>query len=140
MKKLTCIFLILAMAFTAAACTYQQPATAPEEGVAAAEEGAATAVAQKLTITETSIPTIDPQQFNSADSYVPMKGICEGLIRTSFNDINPGVAERWEIAEDNMKMTFHLRDGACWSDGSPLTANDFVYSFRRLADPNKGFS
>lgn len=140
MKKLTCIFLILAMAFTAAACTYQQPATAPEEGVAAAEEGAATAVAQKLTITETSIPTIDPQQFNSAASYVPMKGICEGLIRTSFNDINPGVAERWEIAEDNMKMTFHLRDGACWSDGSPLTANDFVYSFRRLADPNKGFS
>lgn len=100
MKKLTCIFLILAMAFTAAACIYQQSATAPEEGAAAAEEGAATAVAQKLTITETSIPTIDPQQFNSAASYVPMKGICEGLIRTSLNDINPGVAESWEIAED----------------------------------------
>ena len=86
MKKLTCIFLILAMAFTAAACTYQQPATAPEEG-AAAEEGAATAVAQKLTITEASVPTIDPQQFNSASSYVPLKGICEGLVRTSMNDI-----------------------------------------------------
>ena len=91
MKKLTCIFLILAMAFTAAACTYQQPATAPEEGAAAAEEGAATAVAQKLTITETSIPTIDPQQFNSAASYVPMKGICEGLIAPASTTSTPAL-------------------------------------------------
>lgn len=134
MKKLTCIFLILAMAFAAVACSSQQPAASPEEG------GAAPAAEQKLTITESSIPTIDPQQFNAASSYVVMKGISEGLIRTSLNDINPGVADSWEIAEDNMKMTFHLRDGACWSDGTPLTANDFVYSFRRLADPNKGFS
>lgn len=46
----------------------------------------------------------------------------------------PGVAERWEVSEDGLVWTFHLRDSV-WSDGVPLTADDFVYSFRRLLDP-----
>ena len=92
---------------------------------------------QDLTFSLPSVPTIDPQQFNAAPSYDVMKGIGEGLIRTHEGQVTPGVAESWEVSEDNLKMTFHLRAGACWSDGSPLTANDFVYAFRRLADPAK---
>jgi oligopeptide transport system substrate-binding protein len=92
---------------------------------------------QDLTFSLPSVPTIDPQQFNAAPSYVVMKGIGEGLIRTHEGQVYPGVAESWEVAEDNLKMTFHLRKGACWADGSPLTASDFVYAFRRLADPAK---
>ena len=92
---------------------------------------------QDLTFSLQSVPTIDPQQFNAAPSYVVMKGIGEGLIRTHEGQVAPGVAESWEVAEDNLKMTFHLREGACWTDGTPLTANDFVYAFRRLADPAK---
>ena len=92
---------------------------------------------QDLTFSLQSVPTIDPQQFNAAPSYVVMKGIGEGLIRTHEGQVAPGVAESWEVAEDNLKMTFHLREGACWADGTPLTANDFVYAFRRLADPAK---
>ena len=92
---------------------------------------------QDLTFSLPSVPTIDPQQFNAAPSYVVMKGIGEGLIRTHAGQVAPGVAESWEVAEDNLKMTFHLREGAAWADGTPLTANDFVYAFRRLADPAK---
>ena len=92
---------------------------------------------QDLTFSLTSVPTIDPQQFNAAPSYVVMKGIGEGLIRTHEGQVTPGVAESWEVAEDNLKMTFHLRKDASWADGTPLTANDFVYAFRRLADPAK---
>lgn len=95
---------------------------------------------QDLTFSLPSVPTIDPQQFNAAPSYVVMKGIGEGLIRTHEGQVTPGVAESWEVAEDNLKMTFHLREGASWSDGSKLTANDFVYAFRRLADPAKAYS
>jgi oligopeptide transport system substrate-binding protein len=95
---------------------------------------------QDLTFSLTSVPTIDPQQFNAAPSYDVMKGIGEGLIRTHEGIVTPGVAESWEVAEDNLKMTFHLRKDACWSDGSKLTANDFVYAFRRLADPSKAYS
>lgn len=46
----------------------------------------------------------------------------------------PGMAERWDISPDGLTWTFHLRQ-ALWSDGAPVTADDFVYSFRRLLDP-----
>jgi oligopeptide transport system substrate-binding protein len=92
---------------------------------------------QKLTIATLSVPSIDPQNFNAAPEYVAIKGYVEGLVHTWKGEINPGVAERWEIAEDNMTMTFYLRQDACWSDGSPLTAQDFLYAFHRLADPEE---
>jgi oligopeptide transport system substrate-binding protein len=47
----------------------------------------------------------------------------------------PGVAERWEASADGLAYTFHLRADARWSDGSPLTADDFVFSFRRILSP-----
>ena len=95
---------------------------------------------QDLSFSQTDIPTIDPQLFNASASYVAIKGYSEGLVHTLGAEVRPGVAESWEIADDNMSMTFHLRQDACWSDGSPLTANDFVYAFRRLADPNTAAS
>lgn len=49
----------------------------------------------------------------------------------------PGMAESWDISPDGLTWTFHLRK-AVWSDGVPVTADDFVYSFRRLLDPKTG--
>ncbi len=120
MRKLVCLLLALLLVM------------ATPVALAEAETVSAN---QDLKLTLTSVPTVDPQQFNAAPSYDVLKGICEGLIRTHEGVVGPGVADSWEVSEDNLKMTFHLRDGACWSDGSKLTANDFVYAFRRLADP-----
>ena len=47
----------------------------------------------------------------------------------------PAVAERWELSADQRTYTFYLRKDAVWSDGRPITANDFVYSWRRVLDP-----
>lgn len=52
--------------------------------------------------------------------------------------IGPVLAESWETSEDGKTYTFKLRENAAWSDGSPVTAEDFVYSFRRLEDPATG--
>jgi oligopeptide transport system substrate-binding protein len=52
--------------------------------------------------------------------------------------ILPGVAERWDISDDKLVYTFHLRSDARWSDGSPVTADDFEYAFKRVADPAIG--
>jgi oligopeptide transport system substrate-binding protein len=49
----------------------------------------------------------------------------------------PGIAERWEVSPDGLTWTFHLR-GARWSDGAPVTAQDFVFAWRRLLDPKTG--
>lgn len=48
----------------------------------------------------------------------------------------PGAAESWEVSEDGKTYTFKLRDGLKWSDGTPLTSEDFVYSWQRVCDPN----
>ena len=49
--------------------------------------------------------------------------------------IIPGAAESWEISDDGRTYTFHLRDGLEWSDGQPLTADDFVFAYRHQVDP-----
>jgi oligopeptide transport system substrate-binding protein len=47
----------------------------------------------------------------------------------------PAVAERWDVSPDGLVYTFHLRSNARWSSGDPITADDFVYSFRRILAP-----
>jgi ABC-type oligopeptide transport system substrate-binding subunit len=47
----------------------------------------------------------------------------------------PGMAERWDLSADQRTYTFYLRRNAVWSDGRPITASDFVYSWRRVLDP-----
>src|SRR5262249_16743504 len=47
----------------------------------------------------------------------------------------PGCAERWELSADGLTYTFHLRPGLVWSDGVPLTARDFVWSWLRVLEP-----
>ena len=49
--------------------------------------------------------------------------------------IEPGVAESWDVSDDGLTYTFHLRKSN-WSDGTPLTANDFEYTWKRLCDPS----
>ena len=49
--------------------------------------------------------------------------------------LQPGQAESYDVSEDGLTWTFHLRDGLKWSDGSDLTANDFVYSWKRVCNP-----
>jgi oligopeptide transport system substrate-binding protein len=51
----------------------------------------------------------------------------------------PGAATRWSVSRDGRTWTFHLRKGLVWTDGVPLTADDFVFMFRHQADPKTGF-
>ena len=55
--------------------------------------------------------------------------------RDEFMQPVPGAAERYERSDDGLTWTFYLRPGARWSDGRPVTAHDFVYTFRRNVDP-----
>lgn len=49
--------------------------------------------------------------------------------------VQPGAAQSWAVSDDGLTYRFELRDGLKWSDGTPLTAADFEYSFQRLCDP-----
>lgn len=81
--------------------------------------------------------TIDPALNSAADgANMIMHAFETLLIVDKENKIVPGQAESYDVSEDGLTYTFHLRDGLKWSDGSPLTASDFVFSWKRLADPN----
>lgn len=80
--------------------------------------------------------TIDPALNSAVDGGNMLLHSFECLLALDENgQLVPGQAESWETSEDGLTWTFHLRDGLKWSDGSDLTANDFVYSWKRVCDP-----
>jgi oligopeptide transport system substrate-binding protein len=81
--------------------------------------------------------TFDLTKGNSIGDNEIQHAITEGLTRNTGGEVTPGIAESWDISEDGCVYTFHLRD-AKWSDGEPITAQDFVYSWQRLVDPETG--
>ena len=58
------------------------------------------------------------------------------LIIDKDNNVQPGQAEKYTVSDDGLTWTFTMRDGLKWSDGTDLTAEDFVYSWQRVCDPN----
>ena len=80
--------------------------------------------------------TLDPALNSAVDGANTILHLYEGLLVVDQNgELAPGQAEEWETSEDGLTWTFTLRDGLKWSDGSDLTAEDFVYSWKRICDP-----
>lgn len=83
-------------------------------------------------------PDLDPQTSTDQVSFWIINAVYEGLVRLQPDGSvvkGSGLAEDWEISEDGLKYTFKLRD-AKWSDGTPITAEDFEYAWKRAVDPN----
>ncbi|MGH7890114.1 MAG: ABC transporter substrate-binding protein, partial [Thermodesulfobacteriota bacterium] len=84
-------------------------------------------------------PSLDWSLATDSTSFTILNNIMEGLTRFGEDyRPEPALAEKWEISEDGKTLTFHLRKGVKWSDGKPLKAQDFDYSWKRLLDPNTG--
>ncbi|MFA5263772.1 MAG: peptide ABC transporter substrate-binding protein, partial [Opitutaceae bacterium] len=83
---------------------------------------------------------LDPQTVTAFTDMNIMVALFEGLtvLDEATSQPLPGIAQRWESSPDGLVWTFHLRPEACWSDGSPLVAEDFVFSFRRILSPKLG--
>lgn len=79
--------------------------------------------------------SLDPQVNYSSDGSHIIQNTYEGLYAEKIGGIEPSMAENYEVSEDGLKYTFKLRKGLKWSDGQPLTAKDFEYSWKRLCDP-----
>jgi oligopeptide transport system substrate-binding protein len=80
--------------------------------------------------------SLDPAKFDGAGEYRIAVDMFEGLVTLSPTGTPvAGVATSWETTPDGLVWTFHLRPDAKWSDGEPVTADDFVYAFRRVIDP-----
>lgn len=152
-KKVIALMLAAAMVVGVTACGGGSDTTTPateasdaasettEGGEAPADDAAADSAAsgsgKVLSVQIGPNPeTIDPALNSAVDGGNMILHAFECLLTVDQDGkLAPGQAETWETSEDGLTWTFHLRDGLKWSDGSALTANDFVYSWRRVCDP-----
>ena len=80
---------------------------------------------------------LDPATAVSVTEANLLGSLFEGLTTYApdCRRVLPGAAESWDVSPDGRTYTFHLRPGLKWSDGAPLTSDDFLYSFRRIIEP-----
>lgn len=131
MKKLilTCLSLVLVCSMTACAAKPNGAPTAPKE--------------EEFTL-QVGIPS-DPVEIDAATSYTSLSFtflnyLFEGLMNSEKRENNVaitqvGQAKSYSLSEDGLTYQFILRDDIFWSDGKPVVAEDFVYSWQRLVDP-----
>lgn len=133
-------------AFLAACGGGEDNATETPETDGNKEEPAETAggepdAEQVLNLMESAeIPSMDSAIAEDQVSFIVLNNVNEGLYRLNKdNAAEPAVANAEpEISEDGLTYTFKLREDAKWSDGTPLTANDFVFGWQRAIDPATG--
>ncbi len=83
--------------------------------------------------------TLDPAIITGQPEGRVVHALFEGLLRYGPDGVaGPGTAESWTISEDGLNYVFHLRADARWSDGLPVTAQDFVQSWKRTLEPETG--
>ncbi len=88
----------------------------------------------------TEIATLDPHMANGQPEHFIITSLFEGLVAPDAEDPDktaPGVAQSWET-KDYVNWIFHLRPDARWSDGNPVTADDFIYGWKRILSPELG--
>ena len=142
MKKFVAVAVAGCMAASLVACGSSASTSTASTDSATAEQAtdatAAAATGSGFTVQLGPNPeTLDPALNSSVDGANTIITIFEPLLLIDENnEVIPGQAESYTVSEDGLTWTFTMRDGLKWSDGSDLTAKDFEYSFKRMADPN----
>ncbi len=126
--------LLTGIAATAAGTAALGAGLAPRTVFAAVTAGAGGKVLHRGNGSEPQ--TLDPHKSSGVPESWIQFDIFEGLIMPDgANGRVPGAAERWEANADQSVYTFHLRRNGKWSDGTPVTAHDFVFAWKRICDP-----
>jgi len=120
-KKLLCIALALAMVFCMAACGSSDKGGSSEKAAAPKYLGV---------MLSTNVMSLDCNLATDGDSFEVIADCIDGLTQMDPDGAAiPALAESWDVSEDGLTWTFHLRD-AKWSNGDPVTANDFVFAWK----------
>ncbi len=146
-RRILALLLVMSLVFTLALTGCSQPADEPEEPAEEPgeeepaeepeEEPSEEPVEQVLTFNWNSEPPdLDPQTTTDQVSFWIINATMEGLVRLNPDgSIGDGLAESWNISDDGLEYTFNLRD-ANWSDGTPITAEDFAFAWLRVLNPD----
>lgn len=104
--------------------------------------GAMTPAAADTLVTMNTVQifsSIDPAKISDYTDYMAAVNLYDGLVGVDYKgDITPELASSWDVSADAKEVTYHLRPDAHFSDGTPVTAKDVVFSFERLLKINQG--
>jgi oligopeptide transport system substrate-binding protein len=83
---------------------------------------------------------LDPHRVTGVTEHNIISALLEGLVAEDPRTLDPvpGTATHWDVSDDALTYTFHLRSDAKWSNSDPVTASDFVFSYRRMLTPELG--
>ena len=102
-------------------------------GGSTASTGASSSVTVAI---DADLNTMDYEYATDGNSFIMQSMCVSGLaMLDSDGQAVPDLAESWDISDDGLTYTFHIREGVKWSNGTPVTANDFVYGWQRLVSP-----
>jgi len=94
-----------------------------------------------LTISFANVPNTDPAVGSDESSSSALVNLYDTLVYpTTTGDVKPNVATDWSVSSDGLTWTFKLRSGVKFHDGSPVTANDVVFSLNRMLTMGQGYS
>ncbi|WP_282174099.1 peptide ABC transporter substrate-binding protein [Cytobacillus firmus] len=141
MKKFLSLLLAGVLLFVMAACTANEDAgkeTDSKDDGKKEEESAE----KVLYLNNGQEPTsFDPPIGFDSVSWSALNNLMEGLTRLGQNhEPEAAIAEKWDVSEDGKTYTFHIREGAKWSNGDAVTAGDFEFAWKRLLNPDTGSS
>lgn len=83
------------------------------------------------------VQELDPHVVSGVAEHRVLSSLFEGLTDADAATLEPvpAAADRWEVSDDGLRYTFHIREGAHWSNGDPVTAHDFAYAWQRILSP-----
>ena len=134
-KKLFAILCAMILATGLLACAAPAPSgnSGADDAAPAADSGAAKSIGVMLS---TNVMSLDSNLATDGDSFEVIADCIDGLTQMDADGAAiPALAESWDVSEDGMTWTFHLRD-AKWSNGDPVTANDFVFAWKTAMTAN----
>ena len=136
LKKAFLFFSLLVVGLLLSGCYGGEGASTEDQN--STNDSGKTELAQELNLTAGGdLATMNTLGAYDGGAVVVLNSVFEGLHRIGpDNTIVPGIAESYELSEDNKTYTFKLREDAVWSDGTPVTAHDFVYSWRKAIHPD----
>jgi len=142
-KILLALVLVFAMVLSFSACGTNT--TTPTSSEAASDTAASSAAAEGTTVTgdnmlnvmvEVEVASLDPQLATDGTSFEVIANYTDGLMQMDASGKSvPAIAESVDVSADGLTHVFHLRKDAAWSNGTPVTADDFVFGWQRAADP-----
>lgn len=137
-KQAVSLLLVSAMTVGLAACGASSKDGAASAGATttAANGGSASGTSDLNVMLETPVEALDPQQAVDGTSFEVIADYTDGLYQMDKDgEAVPALAADTQISEDGLSYTFKIRDDAKWSNGEPVTAQDFVFAWQRAVDP-----